>query len=224
MPNPLNIIKFDQQYIDLLDQIADAGGELTDETEKALDHLAKRQTEKHENYILAMEHFKATVESFKVIETTFKKRRLSLEKEIDRWKMAMLGHLDNMETKLIETELGKIRGMGIKVIESDPWPEQVDPKYVTVNVTFVGKGFEEIKSFLDAQGFEWRSEGAKVDKKALLDDLKIDFDSLPLNEQKRLEDEMWKGERYSSDKVPGVAMTISRFPRYWLGTATKPKI
>jgi len=216
MPNPLSLTKFDQSYLDLLEQLEDSEGELTPEMEEKLNTLTAIQVKNVETYILSIKHFDATIAAMKELEGKFRQKRLSIEKEKDRWKIQMIQHLDTFgyKTKMV-CEIGKVNAQGKKKIAEDIRVEDLEPKYLIIDIRVRDIERNELERKLASEDIKVTLIKEQVDKEMLLDDMMSLLKQKYAHEIEQIEQEMWEGLIYTDERIPGGRMTVSKFPRIY---------
>lgn len=109
MSNPFALIELDAEYADIVRQIEDQGGEISEEQELALDAYAGRMVAKADYYVNVIGMMKSGEDYCDGMIAKFRAKKASIERERERWAVAMLLHLDNMGINCQEGELGKVR-------------------------------------------------------------------------------------------------------------------
>jgi len=217
MANPLAIAQFDQSYLDLIQAIQEAGGECSVETENELSFLVANMIRNVDSYIEAQRHFKSLIEYCDEMKDKFTKKKAAVEKEIDRFKSAMLLHMDavaqcDAKGKLLQGELGKVRLMSLDVISEETHAEDLPAKYQSQTITLKGLTRAEADTLLAEIMKKYPAAiVTSMDKKALLADMKNELDGEDIAGEIRRE--MQKGQVYRTDNIPGAVMRVSRFPR-----------
>ena len=215
MYNPLIIAHFDQRYLELVAQLEENEGELTPALEVELDELALKQVQSAEYYIKAMKHFDATEAAYDEIIDKFKKKKASISNEKDRWKRAMLMHQDNIETNVLECEIGKVRLMGTQKLSDNVFPEDLPEEFSNYEIKFSNVPLDELKEKLKEVGLDkhYITHTTSFKKKEATDTVKAEIKALPVEEQEQIKADMYDGKDFESKTVSGARLTVSKYVR-----------
>jgi hypothetical protein len=119
MANPFSLIELDAEYAELVRQIEEQGGEVSPDQERSLDTYVGRMVAKADYYINVTNMINAGDDYCDQMIAKFRAKKLSIERERERWERAMIQHLDNMGINCQEGELGKVRIAQSESVECD---------------------------------------------------------------------------------------------------------
>ena len=159
--NGLTLFELDNQYIQIADEIAQAGGELTPEIETKFDEICDALIQKENAYLAVDKHLDSQIEAGKALMKKFQGRLKSLENQKTRLKDRLMFHMINTDQKLIECDLGKIRlqeSTKVKDLPITEYPLKYRTQIVTEKLDKAGlkkdaKNDETLQSFLETTHF-----------------------------------------------------------------------
>ena len=154
MPNPLKLVELDNEYLDLVEQLQEAEGVLSADLERRLDEITAMQVQKADTYIMAMKNFEAISIKVDEMKQKFMRQLNAIKREQERWKDAMLLHLEQTKQDAVQGEFGKVRKMFSQKVDDDIRPEDIDQKYLRYSIVISGVSLEMVeKLFADLGPF-----------------------------------------------------------------------
>ena len=210
MPNPLKLVELDNEYLDLVEQLQEAEGVLSADLERRLDEITAMQVQKADTYIMAMKNFEAISIKVDEMKQRFMRQLNAIKREQERWKDAMLLHLEQTRQDFVIGEFGRVRKMFSQKVDDDVRPEDIDQKYLRYSIVISGVSLEMVEKLFI--GFDHRVS-VDIDKQQILADLRAELNVMPKPIQEKVKQGMAKGEPFAPENIPGARMTVTKFVR-----------
>jgi len=129
MNNPFSLLKYDNEYLELLETIESQDGIITPEQELELCRMTALAVRSTDVYIATqsnLDHAESQVDEWLAKWT---KKKQQIERERNRWKLAMLQHCEALDTIQVLGEQGKVKIMESESVVVDG---EVSEEYIRV--------------------------------------------------------------------------------------------